>query len=99
MASQNEWGDGRGRGTVCAFDGLTDMQTLILLESTQQAFSCVSTAIIVVTVNLMLLKVQDLYPESLRSSVTLCQYRINVTKVERDQTFPAKSPLLSSLFY
>lgn len=99
MASQNEWGDGRGSGTVCAFDGLTDMQTLILLEYAQQAFPCVSTAIIVVTINLMVLKVQDLYPESLRSSVTLCQYRINVTKVKNDQTFPAKSYLLSSLFY
>lgn len=93
------YGGGRGSGTVCAFDGLTDMQTLILLECAQQAFSCVSTAIIVVTINLMVLKVQDLYPESLRSSVTLCQYQINVTKVKRDETFPAKSPLLSVLFY
>lgn len=60
VASQNEWGDGKGSGTVCAFDGLTDMQTLILLAYAQQAFSCVSTAIIVVTINLMVLKVQGL---------------------------------------
>lgn len=75
------------------------MQTLILLEYAQQAFSCVSTAITVATINLMVLKVQDLYPESLRSSVTLCRYQINVSKVKRDKTFPAKSPLLSTLFY
>lgn len=88
-----------GEVVLPAFHGLTDMQTLILLEYTQQAFSCVSTAIIVVTINLMVLKVQDLYPESLRSSVTLCWYQINVTKVKRDHTFPAKYPLLSTLFY
>lgn len=88
-----------GEVVLPAFHGLTDMQTLLLLEYTQQAFSCVSSAIIVVTINLMVLKVQDLYPESLRSSVTLCQYQINVTQVKRDQTFPAKYPLLSTLFY
>lgn len=89
---------GGGRGsTVCAFDYLkTDIWQIckpsFYWSTLGKLFSCVPTAIIVVIIKLVVLKVHVSYPESLRSSGTLC---LHGTKSKRDQTFPAKSPFSS----
>lgn len=100
VASQNELGSaavavGGEAGLTARFMTWQIYKPSFYSSTLGKLFSCVSVAIIVVIINLVVLKVQDLYSESFRSSVTLRLHGMNVTKAKRERTFPAKSPFLS----
>lgn len=64
---------------------------------TRVSLASLATAILVVIINLVVLKGQELYPGSLRSSVTLHLRGIKVTKAKKRPDLPSKISLLICL--